>query len=116
MVIGLDLGEETGLVVVREEDGEVLFAKTLHWEDVVSELSSFDFLPSAIVVERPPGVGAWKDLLHSLTFYGKVVQISPGEWKAFTPLQSIRLPKKLSTRHEKDAYRMVLYYLIQQGG
>jgi len=119
-VLAIDPGWTTGWAYMAPWDG--VFTGTFGGDGVEYEAETRKlikrFAPDQIVIERMPRemdqrTGAITALIeNAVVAYGKGhSRIAPGEWKPVTNKHA--LPFEMETQHEKDAFRMGMFYLYK---
>jgi hypothetical protein len=129
-IFSVDPGVTTGWAFIAPWDFEV---GTIPQDHVGEHLSFLlkKFHPDIVVIEKMPTFMPWMPIAlkiaarceEAIKEYvnpfktddppGGYYKIGPGEWKPVTNKEE--LPIRMKTQHEKDAYRMGLFYLYKIG-
>lgn len=129
-ILSLDPGENTGIVFFNFSEDRIIKSLTLdltkksafllHTEEVYSMLLDSDI----VIMENKPRFPTWSPSVED--FFQKVMWVCrevfskdldlifPGMWKPVAKAMSWNIPDILGTKHEKDAYRMLRYYLMKE--
>lgn len=125
-VLGIDPGVTTGYFLVTP-DGERIESGNLSPEDISeSILATFAQDPEIIpVIEKipVPTLSSMNFVLRSILSWLEVtfphaIWIGPGQWKTVTPIFGLEPPQSYEvvgySQHEKDAYRLAMFYLFKE--
>lgn len=118
-ILAIDPSEEnTGLVFSSSTDElkscTLPVQRALAWLKMIPQ-------PNVVLLERPAlgpsanagTIAAWKAISWQITagFPGaRIANISPGNWKAVMEKRKLQFPASLKTKHERDAYAMLMYW------
>jgi hypothetical protein len=127
IVIALDPGESTGLIVCSLDEMRLILSMTAPIEDAIETvfrdfLIRDDYISTNIVIERKPKFNNWS---NKFTFqYERLVTVCrancrelnlifPGMWKPVSKALEWDHPD-LKSRHEKDAYCIFRYWYMTE--
>lgn len=122
-ILSIDPGITTGYCLISDS-GEILESGNLQPEDLLESIlvtySTQQDALTVIVEDTPtPTLGKMnqrvlgvKILLAGL--FPAAVLVKPGVWKTSLPIANLSTPRgSQMTQHEKDAYRLGMWYLIK---
>lgn len=118
IILSIDPGVNAGCVAYNFEERRVIHSNTLLMQNVIGMLRWQD--PRHVIIEKPP------QLIESSTLYleyyykilreyPKAHEVSPGAWKPISKAQKWKFALG-RTRHEKDAYNMMRYWILNDTG
>jgi len=122
-VFAIDPGETTGWCFYSSYDCTTGVTEIHHGFHIAKLLD--EFTPDQVVIELMPQKMAQK--ISNIVFQCKegvrlylqkhphygYAEIAPGNWKPV--MKREKLPFKMKTQHEKDAYRMARFWLYEVG-
>lgn len=123
-ILGIDPGVSTGIVLYNTLSG-IVDSVTIVRENPIPCIRAKLPSSSYIVIESVPQLGNRNQIVRFENIYNEIynlsengslplklgiIVLSPGEWKPFVSIQKWQYDVK-GTRHEKDAYCMIIYAL-----
>lgn len=122
IIASIDPGETTGLVIVQTRGHSILRVSSLRSVESVWKTLLASKIEHLIVESSP--VGAQTKYADDYTYesarlrsriVGFSIQfISPSTWKPVARGYGIKSPDKCKNQHERDAFRMLAYWMVLQ--
>ncbi|KKN66961.1 hypothetical protein LCGC14_0466410 [marine sediment metagenome] len=114
IIMSIDPGVHAGCVAYNFTERRLIHSATLIMRNVIGMLRWQD--PQHIVIESPPKIVEFSTIYMEhyykiLREYPKVNKILPGLWKPIAKAQKWKF-KYGRTKHEKDAYNMMRYWIL----